>query len=71
VQSSEYPTQLGQGEIQRIPASASEGQNRTVASKSEELDNQDGQSTLNVFWLIMALGLIGGMFRMNNRRAHK
>ncbi len=71
VHSTEYPTQLGQSEIQRIPASASEGQNRTVASKSEELDNQEGQSTLNVFWLIMALGLIGGMFRMSNRKAHK
>lgn len=71
VQSTEYPTQLDQSEMQRIPASVSEGQNRTVASKTEELDNQDGQSTLNVFWLIMALGLIGGMFRMNNRRAHK
>jgi hypothetical protein len=71
VQALEYPTTPEQGVIARIPASEIEGQNRTVASKTEQLDNRDDQPTLNIFWLIMALGITGGMFRMGNRKTGK
>lgn len=71
VQSMHYPTASDQNQIQRMPASEIEGQNRTVASKTEQLDNQEDQPNLNVFWLILALGFFGGIFRMNHRRSHK
>lgn len=71
VRTMEYPTTPDQGEIQRIPASYSEGQNRTLASKTEQLDNQEDQPSLNIFWLVLALGITGGMFRMSNRKVHK
>lgn len=68
VHAQEYPTTMEQGNMPRIPAAYSEGQNRTIASKTEQLDNQDDQPRLNIFWLIMALGITGGMFRMANRK---
>jgi hypothetical protein len=71
VKTMQYPTAPDQVQVNRLPASEFEGQNRTVASKSEQLDNQEDQPNLNVFWLIIALGVIGGFFRMSNRRVYK
>ena len=71
VQSVEYPIVPEKDSVQRLPASVSEGQNRALASKSEQLDNQDNQPNLNVFWLIIALGVTGGLFRMSARKTHK
>lgn len=72
VHSMNYPTTPDQSPtVQRMPASEIEGQNRTLASKSEQLDNQADQPSFSVFWLIMALGIIGGIFRMNHPRAQK
>ena len=71
VRTLEYPTTPGQSVVQRVPASGTEGQNRTLASKSEQLDNQEDQPSLNVLWLIVALGFIGGLFRMSSRKAYK
>lgn len=65
----QYPTTEQEQVINRMPAS--EGQNRAIASKSEELDNEEDRPSLNVFWLIAMLGLSGGIFRMANRKAHK
>ena len=71
VRTLEYPTTPDQSVVQRVPASGTDGQNRTLASKSEQLDNQEDQSSLNVLWLIVALGFIGGLFRMSSRKAYK
>lgn len=71
VKTMQYPTAPDQSQITRLPAMDSEGQNRTIASKSEQLDNQEDQPNLNAFWLILALGIIGGLFRMSSRRVHK
>jgi hypothetical protein len=71
VQSVHYPTSPEKDNVQRLPASISEGQNRALASKTEQLDNQHDQPKLNVFWLIIALGLTGGLFRMSARKTHK
>lgn len=69
VRTLEYPSTPEHGTALRIPASYSERQNRTVASKSDQLDNQEDRPGFNVFWLIMVLGLIGGLFRLRNRQA--
>ena len=71
VQTLQIPEDLVQGPTQRSPASVIEGQNRTVASDSEQSDNQEEQPSLPVFWLVLALGITGGIFRLNNRRAQK
>lgn len=71
VRTMQYPTASDQNQIQRLPASEIERQNRTVASKSEQLDNQEDQPNFNVFWLILGLGLFGGLFRMGQRRSYK
>ncbi len=71
VQTLQYPTAPEHGAVQRLPASVVEGQNRTLATKTEQLDNQEDQPNFNVLWLIIALGIIGGMFRMSNRKVFK
>lgn len=71
VQSLEMPEAPESSQTQRAPASVIEGQNRTVASDSDQSDNEGEQSSFPVFWLVMALGFTGGMFRLNNRRAQK
>jgi len=71
VHSMDYPTAPFQSGIQRLPAAVTEGQNRALASKSEQLDNQEDQPNLSIFWLVVALGFTGGLFRMSNRKAHK
>lgn len=71
VQSFEYPTTPEEAQNLRAPASVVEGQNRTVASESDKSDNQEEQPSLPVFWLVLALGITGGIFRLNNRRAQK
>jgi hypothetical protein len=57
------------GKEMRAPASLPkeaivEGQNRSIASKNEQEENQSQQSTSNMFWLIATLGVIGGIFRL-------
>lgn len=71
VQTLQIPDESEKVENQRAPASVSEGQNRTIASVSDQSDNQGEQPSLPVFWLIVALGITGGIFRLNNRRAQK
>ena len=71
VQSIEYPTTPDQEIVQRMPASENEGQNRAIASKTDQLDNQADQPSLNIFWLVLALGITGGFFRMTHRKSHK
>ena len=64
VHSEFYPTNPDQSQF-RAPASAvEEGQNRSVASKSEESEN-DGSKPLNMLWLIVLLGFSGGIFRLS------
>lgn len=68
VQTLEYPTNIPQSNTQRSPASVSEGQNRSVASKSSPSDNEGDQRELPMFWLIAALGVMGGVFRWRRLR---
>lgn len=69
VRTLDYPSSPGKKIAVRAPASYSGRQNRTVASKSDQLDNQEDRAAFNVFWLIMVLGFLGGLFRLRNRRA--
>ena len=78
VQTLEYPLEpegvaqaaLGQ-DAARDPAAASEVKKRIIASESAgELEHQEPQPSLPVFWLIMGLGFFGGIFRLNSRKAH-
>eukprot|EP00918_Siedleckia_nematoides_P079801 GHVU01174837.1.p1 GENE.GHVU01174837.1~~GHVU01174837.1.p1 ORF type:complete len:180 (+),score=22.25 GHVU01174837.1:2-541(+) len=69
VRTLEVPTPAETNSVQRMPAS--EGQNRAIASKTETLENEDSQPNVNIFWLIATLGIIGGVFRLNNRKARK
>lgn len=71
VQTMQIPDPASEAHSQRAPASIEEGQNRAVASVSDQSDNNEEQPSLPVFWLIMALGITGGIFRLNNRRAQK
>jgi hypothetical protein len=71
VQTMQIPDASEKVENQRSPASVTEGQNRTVASVSDQSDNHGEQPSLPIFWLIVALGITGGIFRLNNRRAQK
>lgn len=72
VQAPQIPASPQETETLRAPASIEEeGQNRTVASESDQSDNQEEQPSLPIFWLVMALGFTGGLFRLNNRRAQK
>ncbi len=47
----------------RLPAS--EGQNRSLASVSEEDQNKHEAPILNIFWLVVILGIAGGIFRFS------
>jgi hypothetical protein len=47
----------------RLPAS--EGQNRSLASVSEEAQNNHEAPILNIFWLVVILGIAGGIFRFS------
>lgn len=69
VMTPQYPTESNTNTIVRAPAS--EGQNRSIASKSEGLDNEEDRPNLNVFWLIAALGFAGGIFRFTRKKSAK
>lgn len=77
VESTYYPTTpeetLSEAtESNRSPASAEEGQNRTVASEMDQSDNSsNGLPHMSVMWLILALGIAGGIFRFSNRKISK
>jgi hypothetical protein len=68
VQSQFYLTNPHQAAA-RAPASANEeGQNRSVASGTEETEN-DGSQPLNMLWLIVLLGITGGIFRLTRMKS--
>lgn len=54
---------------QRVPAS--EGQNRSVASLSDQVENSQEAPILNIFWLVIMLGIAGGLFRFNVNKSAK
>jgi hypothetical protein len=47
----------------RMPASAPEGKNRSIASKTEKGENEDVQPGTTSFWLVLVLAFLGGCFR--------
>jgi hypothetical protein len=54
---------------QRMPAS--EGQNRSVASLSDQVENSQEAPILSIFWLVVMLGIAGGIFRFNVNKSAK
>jgi hypothetical protein len=69
VQVQHYPT-IPQTEG-RAPASLdTEGQNRSLASNSEESEN-DGSSPVTMYWLIALLGFTGGLFRLTRYKTFR
>lgn len=52
----------------RVPAGASEGKNRSIASRSEKGENEDTQSGITNFWLIGVLAFLGGCFRLARQK---
>ena len=65
----QYPTSPDQQASGRSPAS--EGQIRTIASKSDQIDNKEDRPNMNMLWLISLLGISGGIFRLSRRRTSK
>ncbi len=54
---------------QRLPASGPTvvGKNRSVASNTDQEENEDGQS-VNPLWLVLTLAAMGGFFRLIRQR---
>jgi hypothetical protein len=65
-----FPTEKDSFQISRIPASLEHGKNRAIASTSKQEENRQGQS-LNLWWLVCLLGLMGGMFRFYRHKITK
>ncbi|HXH73344.1 MAG TPA: hypothetical protein VNJ08_00145 [Bacteriovoracaceae bacterium] len=61
----DYPTSP---EGTRSPAAVNDGKKRAIASKIEQADNREDQSSLNVYWLISILALAGGITRLVRAR---
>jgi hypothetical protein len=57
------PVYLSKSDNKRAPASVREGKNRSVASKNDREDNNEGQG-MNTFWLVFILAGMGGVFRL-------
>jgi hypothetical protein len=51
----------------RMPASSSEGKNRSIASKSEKGENEETQPGITTFWLVMVLAFLGGCVRFSRQ----
>ncbi len=71
VQNIQYPSNSDKAfQFNRSPASNSlpEGQNRSIASKIDQSDNQSDQSKINILWLVLVMGLAGGFFRMTRKK---
>lgn len=69
----EYPSENDKEKVNRMPSSISEeGQNRAIASKTEQSDNREGdQASTNIYWLMAALGFLGGVFRLSRQKSTK
>ena len=70
VSSQLYPSEIGNGSTNRVPASVSEGKNRAIASQSEEVENNMSHG-LNTLWLVLILAMMGGMFRFLRQKEAK
>lgn len=66
-----YPTEPVENNIERAPASVDEGKNRSIASKSEQVENSEDQPHLSVFWLVAFLAVLGGVFRLMRQKEAK
>ncbi len=53
----------------RLPAS--ERQNRSVASVTEQVENNQDAPIVSVFWLVILLGFAGGIFRFSVSKSAK
>ncbi|WP_408098489.1 hypothetical protein ACJVC5_06135 [Peredibacter sp. HCB2-198] len=66
-----YPTETDESGEMRAPASVVEGQNRSIASKTEEVENIEDQPHISVFWLVAFLAILGGIFRLTRQKEAK
>jgi hypothetical protein len=74
VQNMQYPSNSPKmAQTNRAPASGSfvEGQNRSVASIRDQSENHEEQSKVNIFWMILTMGVIGGLFRIARQKRVK
>jgi hypothetical protein len=69
VQNLIYPMMNKQTSVQRMPSS--QRQNRSVASIGNQSENIEDKPGLTVFWLVIALGFIGGVFRMTRQKVFR
>lgn len=54
--------------VARVPASVSEGKNRSLASKIEDGENSEESHGVNPLWLLGFLAFCGGIFRMTRQK---
>lgn len=52
----------------RVPASAKEGKNRSLASKLNQHENVDEPRSLSTFWLVILLASMGVVFKLLRRK---
>lgn len=55
----------------RVPAAleGEEGKNRAIASKTDQLENEETGQGINPFWLLLFLGALGALFRLSKQRS--
>lgn len=46
-----------------------EGKNRAIASKTDQLENEETSQGINPFWLLLFLGALGALFRLSKQRS--
>lgn len=71
VVNSAHLLEMAQKKLERVPASETEGKNRTIASHQEEVDNNAASSSFRTFWLLALLAFLGTCVRFAHRNVHK
>jgi hypothetical protein len=64
----DYPSEVDKDQ-RRMPASlVEEGKKRSIASKSEQVENEGADVGLQTYWLIGVLAFLGGLFRFMRQK---
>ncbi|MCM2349558.1 MAG: hypothetical protein NDI69_06020 [Bacteriovoracaceae bacterium] len=66
----EYSTEKDGTQMERSPASVEEGKNRAIASKIDQVENNEDRP-VNNFGLIFLLAFLGGLFRFTRQKEAK
>lgn len=65
----DYPTETNTQT--RAPAANNEAKTRTIASENEEVDNNTAGTSMQIFWLVTFLGILGAYFGRKNQKTTK